>query len=159
MIRSRFREFADHLKSKAMELGVAPENHNAETASMTLAQGGHNLTSEGWHLADLRYRGVLLIERVRQTDAIVLLMHARAWLDDNDDTRDKYKLADPEVDLVSLDASGLVDLIITCDFVDPVYITPAEGGRIRWDGEDFEPVEYDLWVAERGEVRGARTDV
>ena len=141
MIRSRFREFADHLKSKAMELGVAPENHNAETASMTLAQGGHNLTSEGWHLADLRYRGVL------------------AWLDDNDDTRDKYRLADPEIDLISLDASGLVDLIITCDFVDPVYITPAEGGRIRWNGEDFEPIEYDLWVAERGEVRGARTDV
>lgn len=158
-VRSRFRELADHLKEKSAMLGVAPENVQAEIATMVLACGGHNETEVGWHLADLRYRGVLLIERVRQPAAVMLLMHCRAWLDENDDTRTRYSLDDPEINLIPLDASELVDLVISCDFVDPVFIAEAENGEIRWNGRNYAPVEYDLRIAERGNVNGGSTDV
>lgn len=158
-VRSRFRELADHLKKKSAMLGVAPENVQAEIATMVLARGGHNETEVGWHLADLRYRGVLLIERIRQSAAVMVLMHCRAWLDENDDTRARYNLDDPEINLIPLDASELVDLVISCDFVDPVFLAEAENGEVHWNGRSYAPVEYDLRVAERGEINGGGTDV
>lgn len=154
-IRSRFCELAEHLKTKLKTMQIAPENFQAEISQMVVASGGHNETTEGWHLTDLHYRGVFLVERMPQQSAIMLILHCRAWLDDNDDTRDRYRLPDPDAALVPLDASGLVDLILTVDFVDPVFLAEAENGEIAWNGRRFAPVDFDLWIAERGRVNGA----
>lgn len=154
-IRSRFWELVAFLKERAAARGVPPENFDAETATMTLSPGGHNLTETGWHLADLKYTGAILIERVKRADAVMILLHARAWLDDNDDTRDDYKLPPPTVALVPLDAGDLVDVVISCDFVDPVYISEADDGELIWNNRKFAPVDYDLWIAERGKVNEA----
>lgn len=160
-IRSRYRELTEHLKLKAESMGIAPENFQAEIARMVLVSGGHNETTEGWHLTNFRYRGVILVERIEQQKAVMLMLHCRAWLDDHDDTRDDYKLPDPEINLVPLDggaedsAGGLVDVMMTIEFVDPVYIAEAENGAIEWNGRNFAPVAYDLWIAERGTVNQA----
>jgi len=157
-VRSRFSELSDHLKTQSATMGVPPENFQGEIARMQLAPGGRNCTPQGWHLANLRYRGVLLIERIAQQSAIMLLIQCRAWLDENDDTRDDYKLADPEISLVPLDSGDLVDLIVSCDFVDPVYLAEDPNGTVEWNGRKMAPVAYDLWVAERGTVNQAPTD-
>ena len=148
-IRSRFWELVDFLKERAAARGVPPENFDAETAKMELASGGHNLTETGWHLANLKYTGAILIERVNRADAVMLMLHVRAWLDDHDDTRDDYKLPDPEVALVPLDAGDLVDLVISCEFVDPVFIVEADDGELVWNGRKFALIDYDLRVVER----------
>lgn len=155
ILRSRFSELSGHLKTHAATMGVPPENFQGEIARMQLASGGHNCTPQGWHLANLRYRGVLFIERIAQQAAIMLLIQCRAWLDENDDTRDKYKLTDPDVSLVPLDSGDLVDLIVSCDFVDPVYLAEAADGPVEWNGRKLAPVAYDLWTAERGTVNQA----
>ncbi len=154
-IRSRFWELVAFLKEKAAARGVPAENFDAETATMTLLPGGHNLTETGWHLANFKYTGAILIERVKRADAVMILLHARAWLDDNDDTRDDYKLPEPTAALMPLDAGDLVDVVISCDFVDPVYISEADDGELSWCGKKFDPIDYDLWIAERGKVNDA----
>ena len=136
-------------------MGIPPENFQGEISKMELASGGHNLTKQGWHLANLRYRGVLLVERIARQAAIMLLIHCRAWLDDFDDTRAMYSLDDPDVSLVPLDSGDLVDLIVSCEFVDPVYLAEAEDGTVEWNGRKLSPVDYDLWTAERGTVNQA----
>lgn len=39
--------------------------------------------------------------------------------------------------------------------VDPVYISEADDGELIWNNRKFAPVDYDLWIAERGKVNDA----
>lgn len=156
MIRSRYRELAEHLKTKCKELGVRLENFGSEIAEMTLSSGGRNNTEQGLHLADLRYQGVFFIERINTGAAILALIHVRAWLDSNDDTRGRYKLPDPQVSMVKLDGEeDLSDLLLTIEFVDPIYIAPSESGTVEYNGVKYGVEPYDLWVAENGSVMQA----
>lgn len=158
-LRSRFRELTEHLKKKAELYGIPAENCDSETADILLESGGHGETEVGWHIATLRYRGVLLIERLTEATAVRLALHARTWLDDYDDTRSRFRLGDPTVSLIPLDASGLVDFVLSADFADPVLASENPEGEFEWDGRRFDLGGYQLGVAERGDVRGARTDV
>lgn len=163
-IKARFRELAEHLKTKGKLLNIRPENYQTDIVQFMLCPGGHNITPQGLYLANFRYRASLYVERIAMPAAITLMIHARAWLDDNDDTRDKYKLADPEISIIELDDGDLVDLLLTGEFIDPVYLAPAPEGTpdaeiIEWNGRRYTVAEYDLWIAERGEVNGGPTDV
>lgn len=157
-IRFRFQELTEFLKRKMLPLGVPAENFQQETGSLTLACGGHNETESGWHLADLRYRAVLRIDGVPQSAVMLFLVHCRAWLDENDDTRGFYHLAEPQIDLQPASPDGIT-LRLSCEFVDPVYITESENGEIGWNGRNYTLDDYDLKIAELGEVNGGFTNI
>lgn len=160
MIRSRFSELLRHLKGKAELYHIPPENFQDDTADMTVESGGHDITVQGLHFADFRYRGVILVERVPAQTATMLILHARAWLDTHDDQREIHELAEPAITLLRLDTGNLTDLMLDIEFCDPVYLSKAaadapESGVISWDGADYTLDEYDLWTAETGEVNRA----
>lgn len=163
-IRARFRELAEHLKNKGRMLNIPAENFKEDILQIVLCPGGHNITVQGLYLANFRYRASLYIERLNLETAVMLMLHARAWLDDYDDTRGQFLLEDPEISIMKLENEEVVDLLLTGDFIDPVYLSPAnkdilETEIIEWNGGRYTLSEYDLWIAERGKVNGAPTDI
>lgn len=161
MIRSRFDELQKYLKTKFLQLGIRPEQFDCYVDKLTPTEGGHNETSQGFHLCSFRYTGLIYIERLSAVQLPLLALYVRSWLDDHDDTRSDYKLADPQFDVVPLDAKTLVDVMISCEFVDPVYLAPVDGDdpeAIDWNGKRYSVAEYLCDVAERGTVNDAPAD-
>lgn len=155
-IRCRFGDLVNHLKTKIKTLGVALENFDDAMAQIRILPGGRNETEEGWHFANLRYRGVLSIERISNNSAVLAMLYIRAWLDEHDDQRDRYKLGDPEASIIPLDNScTLVDLEVEVDFNDPVYLNMSDDNMIDWQSGSFNLSDYDLWIAENGTVNTA----
>ncbi len=171
MIRNRFKELCAFLKNKKASLKLQDEQFDAEVENMTVEDGGHNETVNGVHFCNFRYQGVLYIERLPESAFPMLAIYIKAWLDDNDELRSKYKLKFPSLEVVSL-GSNLVDVMGTIDFVDEVYLVkvtvppPPDGspivpgeGQLELNGKIYEVGTYSLLIAELADVNGGSTDV
>ena len=76
----------------------------------------------------------LFIERF-SGDARQIMAQVTAWLQDNDDNRERFNLADPEIDVTPLDKSGKShDVEISLEFYDPVMVRLDTDGDIHWQG-------------------------
>ena len=76
----------------------------------------------------------LFIERF-SGDAREIMAQVTAWLQENDDNRERFKLADPEIDVTPLDKSGKShDVEISLEFYDPVMVRLDTDGDIHWQG-------------------------
>ena len=171
MIRNRFQELCVFLKNKKTSLKFRDDQFDAEKENMTVEDGGHNETVNGVHFANFRYQGVIYIERLPEASFPMLAIYIKAWLDDSDNLRSKYKLKSPQLEVISL-GDNLIDAMATIEFVDEVYLVkvnvapPDDGGpavpgdgQVEISGKIYEEAEYQLSIAEVGAVRGASTDV
>ena len=155
MIRNRFLEICNHLKTKKHTLGFRLEQFESEVDTIAIEHGGMKETVSGWHFANFKYRGVIYIERLPADNVATVALSVRAWLDDNDDLRDKYSLGVPKMEVLKLDNDRLVDVIINTDFVDEIYLTETEDGPITWRGQEFDIAPYPVDYAETSEVNDA----
>lgn len=159
MIRSRFDELGEYLKSRLASLFLRREQLTFDIEKMTIEEGGHEESVDGVHLCSFAYSGIIYAERLRRDVLGKLLIFVRGWLDEHDDTRGRFKLASPAVDLIALDDS-FIDAMITIQFVDPVYLAEGDGpDAIDWDGRKFSLTGFEYRVAESGTVEGGPTDV
>lgn len=158
MIRNRFQEICAFLKTKKTTLKFRDDQLDAEIENMTVEDGGHSETVNGFHFANFKYQGVIYVERLPEDSFPMLAILIKAWLDNNDNLRSKYKLKSPDLEVISL-GDKLVDVLATIDFVDEVYLAPSASGQVEIDGKKYEVGEYQLFVAESGIVNGGATDV
>lgn len=154
VIRNRFMELCEHLKNNKDKLGFALEQFESESDKITVDYGGGNETVQGWHFANFKYRGTVYIERLPGEKLALLALVIRAWLDESDDMRSKYKLPVPEIRTIKLDERRL-DVIVDIDFVDEVFLAESEDGPIVWNGKTFDVAEYPVDYAEEGTVNNA----
>ncbi|AMO55982.1 phage tail protein [Endozoicomonas montiporae] len=76
----------------------------------------------------------VVIERF-SGDARKIMALVTAWLQDNDDNRERFGLGDPEIDVTPLDKSGKSsDVDISLVFYDPVMVRLDTDGDIHWQG-------------------------
>lgn len=155
VIRNRFLELCMHLKEKANVLGFRVEQFDSEVDTISIAHGGAKETESGWHFANFEYRGVIYIERLPADKVSLLALSVKAWLDDNDDLRDEYKLAAPQMEIIKLDKKTLVDVIINTNFIDEIFLTETEDGPVTWRGQTFDVAPYLVDYAENAEVNNA----
>lgn len=150
-MRSRFDELRDYLKANLGLLRAKKEQFDSTVENATGEPGGLNCTEKGYHVMNLRYRGVIWIERLPRPALELLMIMTAMWLAQNDDTRQNHALGGPEYDFIDL-GGGLQDVEIAIDFVDDFYIAAADDGPVDWEGQKFAPVDFDLWTAESAEV-------
>ena len=158
MIRNRFDELQKYLKARLPQLGILPEQFDTVVDKLTLGEGGHHETAEGYHFCNLRYTGLIYLERLPAAQLPLLALLVRSWIDEHDDTRSRARLPDPELDVAPLDGDSLVDVVVTLEFVDPVFLAPAADDAVDavdWNGKRYSVAEYTVAVAERGTVNNA----
>ncbi|WP_153446908.1 phage tail protein [Vibrio algicola] len=73
-----------------------------------------------------------------------------AWLMDNDN-RDEYDLADPDVQVAIEDESN-AELLITIEFREPIMVVEDPDGLIELGGKSYKIAPYEIWVAENFEM-------
>ena len=154
MIRNRFLELCEYIKSKTTLLKIRSSQLESEISDLTVEPGGHNESIKGWHLANFRYRGTIYIERMPGESLSLLMALIRAWLDEFDDLRDKYSLADPKFETIN-ENNKLLTVIGSIEFIDDVYLVEDENGPIRWFGKNYNTGDYPYNVAEEGNTNGA----
>ena len=150
-------ELSDFILSKKEFLELNEEQFDSWQENGTLEQGGHGLTEEGYHLMSFRYRGVIVIERMKDVNAVWFMAIVAAWLTDNNEDRDKYNLDDPEIEIIKLDEK-LIDIELTLDFVDEMYLSEAEDGPIEcigrsWTIDGFVPDVAETVDVQEGELK------
>ncbi|BES69722.1 hypothetical protein RE428_07850 [Marinobacter nanhaiticus D15-8W] len=157
---SKLQALSDHLAGHFSQLGIRRENFDSFQENGELQPGGGSETELGWHLADWKYRAALVFERIPSNSAGLLLALVQAWLSDHDPEREDAGLDAPQGQVDMNDGNKFADLELTLDFMDPIYLVEAEDGPITWQGRQYEFGDYDLWVAEQGDVtHGADTDL
>lgn len=153
-IRNRFFELCEYIKTNTTLLKIRNSQFESEITDLTVEPGGHNESIKGWHFANFKYRGTIYIERMPGESLSLLMALIRAWLDEFDDLRDKYKLADPKVETIN-ENNKLLTVMGAIEFVDDVYLVEDENGPIRWFGKNYTTGEYPYNVAEDGNANGA----
>ncbi|HIE5581580.1 TPA: phage tail protein [Pseudomonas aeruginosa] len=118
----------------------------AEQVSLTLVWKPER---EGLRLGDMRYRAVIILERLADHPARLMAL-VGSWLENNDQDRDG--LPDPVFDVEQMDPD-LADVELAVEFVEPVHLAEDPAGEIEAFGQRWAFVPFDLWVAEHGEVR------
>ncbi|PRW00937.1 P2 phage tail completion R family protein [Pseudomonas aeruginosa] len=117
----------------------------AEQVSLTLVWKPER---EGLRLGDMRYRAVIILERLADHPARLMAL-VGSWLENNDQDRDG--LPDPVFDVEQMDPD-LADVELAVEFVEPVHLAEDPAGEIEAFGQRWAFVPFDLWVAEHGEV-------
>ncbi len=156
-IRNRFFELCKYIKTKTTLLKVKSDQIENEISDLSDEPGGHNETEEGWHFANFKYRGTIYIERMPGESLSLLMALIRAWLDESDDLREKYKLPAPKFEIIT-ENEKTITVFGTIEFVDEVYLVEADDGPIEWFGKTYTVGEYPLMIAEAGTVNGAPLD-
>lgn len=161
MIRNRYSELRAYIENRLPQLGLLQEQIDGDIDEISLAEGGHNETESGYHLCTFRYTGRIYIERLSAVQLPLLLLYVRSWLDEYDDTRGKYNLSDPAVDVIPLDPEKMIDVMVKTEFADEVFLSPVEHAgneTLEWDGRHFDVSPYVVDYAERGVVNDAPTE-
>lgn len=117
----------------------------AEQVSLTLVWKPER---EGLRLGDMRYRAVIILERLADHPARLMAL-VGSWLENNDQDRDG--LPDPVFDVEQMDPD-LANVELAVEFVEPVHLAEDPAGEIEAFGQRWAFVPFDLWVAEHGEV-------
>ncbi|KGD88401.1 phage tail protein [Pseudomonas aeruginosa] len=117
----------------------------AEQVSLTLVWKPER---EGLRLGDMRYRAVIILERLADHPARLMAL-VGSWLENNDQDRDG--LPDPVFDVEQMDPD-LADVELAVEFVEPVHLAEDPAGEIEAFGQRWAFVPFVLWVAEHGEV-------
>ncbi|WP_460098255.1 phage tail protein [Pseudomonas sp. H3_C08] len=106
--------------------------------------------TQGLHMGDMRYRAVFQIDRFAGNPALLMALLG-GWLESNDPDRDD-DLPAPifAVDQITPDEA---DVELTLEFVEPQHLAEDPDGLVDAFGKKWGLVPFDLWTAERGEVR------
>jgi len=75
-------------------------------------------------------------------DANVISALLTVWLLEHDPHREDDQLAEPEIEIEQLDsgyqAKSAVDVLISLDVIDSVYVKASEAGNLAWQGQTWQ---------------------
>lgn len=136
--------------SKALKLNAKSWDIWMENG--TLQAGGMKETEHGRQYARIAYRAAVYIERLPSDRAALLLALIRQYADQRA-AEDTTQNADPEFDVQTL-SERLVNVEITLQITDPLYMTEVEESPIAWAGKKLAPGAHPFGIAETGTVTG-----
>lgn len=164
-MRNRLLEIRDFLLKKQEFLQIRKENLDMLHDDMSVENGtgiedtvedSIGAESQGIHFYNLRYDGVIAIERLPADKYVYLLAFIHALISQDSKHRNKYNLTPPTFDSINLDADFLY-VQINIPLLDEFYIVPRETGPIEYNGQNYDLGVYELFIAEEVEVEAATT--
>ncbi len=113
-------------------------------------------TEQGMHMGDMRYRAVIVIERLTANPARLMALIG-SWLENNDSGRTDDGLPDPAFSIDQLDPDS-ADVELQLEFIEPQHLAEDPQGEFEAFGKRWAYVEFDLWTATDGSVTDGFTD-
>ena len=157
-MQNHFLALQHFLEQNYLRLNVKAEQMTFDVDNLTVTDGGHGETIDGYHFANLKYSGIVYAERLPKHKLLFFSVLIKSWLDRFDEVRQKYDLPDIKLEVIPLDNGKLIDVMATLEFVDEVYLTPAEVpgvDTIEWAGRLWHGADYPVDYAASGRVAGA----
>ncbi|PKQ80103.1 hypothetical protein AOX56_12670 [Aeromonas sobria] len=108
-----------------------------------------NMGPTGVDVAWLTYQAVFTVEQLpfRELDPAIVLASVAAWVQENDEFRERFELADPEYAVTPNDEKT-ADLEIQLAFTEPLRLIEHPKGHINWMGKRWNVAPYEIWVAD-----------
>ncbi|MGB3224541.1 MAG: phage tail protein [Desulforhopalus sp.] len=101
----------------------------------------------GLEIGRFKYDAVISIERCPAVIASLLLSSLLIWLDTNDPNRDRYNLADPDID-ITIEDEQTVFVQITIEFAEGLAIVEDPNGPLLYSGTRWKVASVGIDVAE-----------
>ena len=105
----------------------------------------------GYQYANLEYRAVVYVEKLPSDRGALLIALIRQYA--NQRERENSKTIDIEFDQTNLNGKQ-INLEITLQLTDILYMTEVEDSPIEWAGKKLAPGAHTLNTAESGSVTG-----
>lgn len=134
----------DLIFSNRKALGIARQNYDVFIEGGTLEPGGMREDENGIRYTDYRYDLALQIENICASRAGILLVMLRNWVDCQ---KNRDDLGQPSVITTTL-SSNKVDVEMTLEVRDPIYIHPDANGPMEIAGQRYAIGEKAWSVAE-----------
>ncbi|WP_226648146.1 phage tail protein [Microbulbifer variabilis] len=131
MAGKKLQAITAHLLSANL---VAETKLDAWMENGRLASASKNL-GNGIRVSRAEYDAVILLEEYRGDSALLFAL-VTTWLMEHDKDRDKYQLAEPEIEVTPID-KNLVDVEITIRFLENVDLVPDDNGPITYQGQRY----------------------
>ncbi|EHH1172439.1 phage tail protein [Vibrio parahaemolyticus] len=106
----------------------------------------------GW----LEYTAVFSFEQFpfKKQNPAVVMANTLAWLDDHDEFREKFNLADPSFD-IEPESDDTVIMTLEVQMTEPLMVVEDPEGDIYWEGKRWSNAPYEIWRAEHVDVINA----
>ena len=132
-------------------LKTSAKNWDVWMENGTLKSGGMLEDANGYQYANLEYRAVIYVERLAADRGALLMALIRQYA--NQREGEDHKTIDIEFDQTNLNGKQ-INLEITLQLTDILYMTEVEDSPIEWAGKKLAPGAHTLNIAEIGNVTG-----
>lgn len=139
------------LTENRQALKTSAKNWDVWMENGTLKSGGMLEDENGYQYANLEYRAVVYVEKLPSDRGALLIALIRQYA--NQRERENSKTIDIEFDQTNLNGKQ-INLEITLQLTDILYMTEVEDSPIEWAGKKLAPGAHTLNIAETGNVTG-----
>lgn len=114
---------------------------------------GSKNQGQGSDIGFISYSAQFTFERFpfKDIDPAMIIANVIAWLEDNDQHRERFELNDPSFD-IDAESDKTVSLALDIEFIEPLMVVPDENGNILWHGQKWSLAPYEIWTATHGDV-------
>lgn len=154
----------EHLLAHADKLGVDKINIDAEVESGSTNSAG-GLDVEGLDAAGnpaagiaflaFRYTSSVYVDTLPSRSVPLLLLLVQSQLS-QDETRERLKLQEPKY-IFQKETETHTGVVLTAEFNDVFHLKEDPAGLLSLGGKSYSLGDYDLFIAESGQVEHART--
>ncbi len=136
-------------------LGIKAEQEDTWLENAEIQPGSNKETEQGLHYLDFEYRVATVIERLPQECGGLLILLAYQFVNT---LGERDGLDWPSMSVTALDSGKYVDVEVTFDARDPVYLVPVENSPIEINGQPmgFGPGGWN--IAEAAALSADRAD-
>lgn len=145
----------EYLSQNRDLLGIKPEQAECWLENAEIVPGGNKETEHGLHYLDFEYRVATVIERLPQEVGGLLILLAYQFVNT---LGERDGLDWPSMSVTALDDGKFVDVEITYDARDAIYLVPVENSPIEINGQKmgFGPGGWS--IAEAAQISAANAN-
>lgn len=124
-----------------------------EDVGLTLSPKNQGL---GFDIGQMQYTAVFSFERFpfKKSNPAVVMANVLAWLDDHDEYRERFDLAEPSFD-IEPESDDTVIMTVEVELIEPLMLVEDEHGEVIWRGKRWTNAPYEVWSAEHIDVINA----
>ena len=121
-----------------------------ENAELVMAPKDMGL---GYVICHMQYTAVIYIERLtfKTLDPAIIFANVVGWLDDHDNNRAQFELADPQIAIDDVE-SQTADITIDIQFIEEISLVEDKDGPVDWQGKTWKVLPYVINTAQKTEV-------
>lgn len=117
-----------------------------EDVELTLQPKDQGLGSD---IGYMQYTAVFSFEQFpfKKVHPSTVMINVLAWLDDNDELREKFDLAEPRFD-IEPESDDTVIMTLEVELIEQLMVIEDPNGDIVWRGKRWINAPYEIWEAE-----------